>query len=223
MRNYIEYEGRQLPLFKSDVPVTFGNKGKEMVIAHDTSLPTVETVLAYIPGRDYPVITQYAEFEYCAELPECPEVNTYLPGTLLCRGKLSMVVSRPNSGKTELLCKSAIQACKAGNKVLYLSFENTADAIYRRCAMLLYDTLLPSTEQINQVNALVHPGELVIKEVSTRIGVNDVCWNELDFDKYDLLILDGCHGWFADGGNELYRLALKYNKAILTVRTVTGT
>lgn len=221
MRTYIEYEGRQLPLFKSDVPVTFGTKGKEMVIAHDTSLPTVETVLAYIPGRDYPVITPYAEYEHCAELPECTEVNAYLPGTLLCRGKLSMVVSRPNSGKTELLCKSAIQACKAGNKVLYLSFELTAEWVYRRCAMLLYDTWLPSTEQMSQVKALVHPGELVIKEISKHISVIDI--EDMDIDNYDLLILDGCYGLFADGGNELYRLALKHNKAILTVRTATGT
>lgn len=209
-----------MPIFTSDVPVTFGNKGKEMVIAHDTSLPTVETVLAYIPGRDYPVITQYAEYEHCAELPECPEVNAYLPGTLLCRGKLSMVVSRPNSGKTELLCKSAIQACKSGNKVLYLSFELTADSVYRRCAMLLYDTWLPSTEQMNQVNALVHPGELVIKEISKPISVNDI--GNMDIGKYDLLILDGCYSWFDEGGNELYRLALKHNKAILTARTVSG-
>ncbi|MBR2305639.1 MAG: hypothetical protein IKA48_00255 [Fibrobacter sp.] len=218
MRTYIEYEGRQLPIFRSDVPVTFGNKGKEMVIAHDTSLPTVEPVLAYIPGRDYPVITQYAEFEHCAELPECPEVNTYLPGTLLCRGKLSMVVSRPNSGKTELLCKSAIQACKAGNKVLFLSFELTADSVYRRCAMLLYDTLLPSTEQMNQVKSLVHPGELVIKEISKPISGNDI--ENMDIDKYDLLVLDGCYSWFDEGGNEMYCLALKHNKAILTARTV---
>jgi hypothetical protein len=220
MRTYIEYEGRQLPIFKSDVPVTFGNKGKEMVIAHDTSLPTVETVLAYIPGRDYPVITQYAEYEHCAELPECPEVNTYLPGTLLCRGKLSMVLSRPNSGKTELLCKSAIQACKAGNKVLYFSFELTAVSVYNRCAMLLYDTRLPSTEQMSQVKTLIQPGELAIKEMSRHNGVIDI--ENMEIDKYDLLILDGCYGWLGDGGNELYRLALKHNKAILTVRTVSG-
>jgi hypothetical protein len=87
--------------------------------------------------------------------------------------------------------------------------------------MLLYDTLLPSTEQINQVKALVHPGEFVIKEMSRHNGVIDI--ETMDIDKYDLLILDGCYGWFGDGGNELYRLAWKHNKAILTVRTVSGT
>ena len=219
MRTYIEYEGRQLPIFKSDVPVTFGTKGKEMVIAHDTSLPTVEPVLAYIPGRECPVITQYSDFEYCAELPECPEVNTYLPGTLLCRGKLSMVVSRPNSGKTELLCKSAIQACKAGNKVLYLSFELTADSVFRRCAMLLYDTFLPSTEQMNHVNSLVHPGALRITEMSMHRSLSDI-ENAIVDNQFDLLIMDGWGGLRGDGITELYRFAGERNAAILTVQMV---
>ncbi len=208
-----------MPIFKSDVPVTFGTKGKEMVIAHDTSLPTVEPVLAYIPGRECPVITQYSDFEYCAELPECPEVNTYLPGTLLCRGKLSMVVSRPNSGKTELLCKSAIQACKAGNKVLYLSFELTADSVFRRCAMLLYDTFLPSTEQMNHVNSLVHPGALRITEMSMHRSLSDI-ENAIVDNQFDLLIMDGWGGLRGDGITELYRFAGERNAAILTVQMV---
>ena len=228
MSNTIEYEGMTLEKFTSKEPVMFGTDGQEMVVCSKGTKPHIDTVLAYLPNREgNPVVTKDYLYEFCAKLPDRPiEVNKYLPGTLLCRGKVSMVVSGPNTGKTEFLCKATIQACKAGNRVLYLTFKSTIDAIYRRCAMLLYDTFLPSTEQMNQVKSLVHPGELRIKEIATPISVPDLdnIIKDVKFvgDKQvDLLILDGTYlnGEFRD---ELYRFAVKHNMAILTVQMVHG-
>ena len=111
MPNTIEYEGMTLEKFTSKEPVMFGTDGQKMVVCSKGTKPKIDTVLAYLPNREgNPVGTKDYVYEFCAKLPESSiEVNKYLPGTLLCRGKLSMVVAGPNAGKTELLCKAAIQ------------------------------------------------------------------------------------------------------------------
>lgn len=221
MSNTIEYEGVTLEKFTSEEPLMFGTDGQKMVVCSKDTKPTIDTVLAYLPSREgNPVVTKDGVYEFCAKLPECPiEINKYLPGTLLCRGKLSMVVAGPNIGKTELLCKAAIQACKAGNRVLYLTFETNTTAIYRRCAMMLYDTFLPSTEQMNHVNSLVHPGALQITEMSMHRSLSDI-ENAIVDNQFDLLIMDGWDGLRGDGITELYRFAGERNAAILTVQMV---
>lgn len=129
----------ELDLFQADSPTTFGNDGKVMVVS-DSLLNgngyLTSKVLAYLPGREYPVVTPQGQYKYCAEIPVGKiRINKYLDhNPMFIRGKVSSIVTLPSSGKTEALCQNAIDACLNSYNVLYITIETSMDAICSRIA-----------------------------------------------------------------------------------------
>lgn len=129
----------ELDLFQPDSPTTFGNEGELMVVSDNIVNGNgylTSKVLAYLPGREYPVITQDGQFKYCAEIPVGKiRINKYLDhNPMLIRGKVSSILTLPSSGKTEALCQNAIDACLNSYNVLYIAIELSMDAICSRIA-----------------------------------------------------------------------------------------
>lgn len=129
----------ELDLFQPDSPTTFGKEGELMVVSDNIVNENGDgyltcKVLAYIPGREYPVITQDGQYRYCAEIPVGKiRINKYLDhNPMLIRGKVSSILTLPSSGKTEALCQNAIDACLNSYNVLYIAIELSMDAICSR-------------------------------------------------------------------------------------------
>lgn len=137
MPEKIVFTDMELELFQPKSPTTFDNGGQEMVVSD--SLLTGNgyltcKVLAYLPGREYPVITPQGQYKYCAKLPLGKiRINKYLDhNPMLIRGKVSSIFARPGSGKTEALCQNAIDACLHDYNVLYITMETSMEAICSR-------------------------------------------------------------------------------------------
>lgn len=127
----------ELDLFQPKLPTTFANGGKEMVVSDSLENGNgylTCRVLAYLPGREYPVITPQGQYKYCAELPVGKlRINKYLDhNSMLIRGKVSSIFALPGSGKTEALCEAAIDACLNDYTVLFISIETSMESIYNR-------------------------------------------------------------------------------------------
>lgn len=146
----IIYRGMELPVFKSESPHTFGNEGKLMAVSNDGGPCIKAEVLAYVPSRDYPVITKDRQYRYCAELPDIPkQVNSYVTckNSMLVRGMVSTVVCNAACGKTEVLCKNAADAYLEGNSVLYISMESPSHHILERCVKLAWKQVRSERDQ----------------------------------------------------------------------------
>ena len=171
----ISYDGMEIDPFTSEEPVTFGPHGKIMVVANEDSRTFLATVLAYLPGRKFPVITEHSEYSYCADIPaEHIEVNRYFKGNpMLVRGKVSSFLSLPNGAKTEALCRNCIIACREGYSVLYLTLELSEFVIYKRLAKLMYHTDIVDGNTIGFINQHLG-GKLTIKTGKLHMSTNDV-------------------------------------------------
>lgn len=233
----IEYNGSKLGIFTSDEPVIFGKAGKKMVVANNPENPlnaTIDTVLAYLPGKlAYKVVTRAGSYKYCAELPEELRPDEYIPGDfMLHRGFLHVSHAIINSGKTTSLCKNAVAAATAGSKVLYVTLEDTSSSIWSKCAKFIYGTESPTAEQLkkpmfNGTGALRitdMPMHQTVQALEKLIDKQDATVDVLVIDYY--LLLSPIQ--FAIFGED-YRVALcreltglaeKYNLAILTVEPV---
>lgn len=129
----------ELDLFQPDSPTTFGKEGELMVVSDNIVNRNgylTSNVLAYLPGREYPVVTQSGQYKYCAEIPVGKiRINKYLDhNPMFIRGKVSSIFALPGSGKTEALCQNAIDACLNSYNVLYIAIEPSMDAICSRIA-----------------------------------------------------------------------------------------
>lgn len=127
----------ELDLFQKETPTTFGNEGKEMVVSDSLENGngyTIAKVLAYLPGREYPVVTAKGQYKYCAEIPVGKiRINKYLNHNSMCiRGKVSSIIAFTGSPKTEALCQNAIDACLNSYNVLYITLEASQEAIFTR-------------------------------------------------------------------------------------------
>lgn len=139
MTEKLVFTDMELDLFQTDSPTTFGNDGKVMVVSDSLMNGNgylTSKVLAYIPGREYPVVTPTGQYKYCAEIPVGKiRINKYLDhNPMFIRGKVSSIVTLPSSGKTEALCQNAIDACLNSYNVLYITIETSMDAICSRIA-----------------------------------------------------------------------------------------
>lgn len=141
MNQKLVFTDMELDLFQPDSPTTFGNDGEIMVVSDNLvngngNEYLTRKVLAYLPGREYPVVTPQGQYKYCAKLPLGKiRINKYLDhNPMLIRGKVSSILARPNSGKTEALCQNAIDACLHDYNVLYITMETSMDAINSRIA-----------------------------------------------------------------------------------------
>lgn len=146
MTQKLVFTDMEIDLFQPDSPTTFGNDGEIMVVSDNlvngNGYLTCK-VLAYLPEREYPVITPQGQYKYCAELPVGKlRINKYLDhNPMLIRGKVSSIFARPGSGKTEALCQNAIDACLHDYNVLYITMETSMDAICSRIANMATNPL----------------------------------------------------------------------------------
>lgn len=137
MTEKLVYTDMELDLFQTDSPTTFGKEGQIMVVSDSLMNRNgylTSKVLAYLPGREYPVVTQAGQYKYCAEIPVGKiRINKYLDhNPMFIRGKVSSIFALPGSGKTEALCQNAIDACLNSYNVLYITMETSMDAICSR-------------------------------------------------------------------------------------------
>lgn len=137
MTEKLVFSDLELDLFQPKLPITFSNGGKDMAVS-DTLVNKSECVicpvLAYLPDREYPVITPQGQYKYCAEIPlDKTRANRFLDhNSMLVRGKVSTIVALAGTGKTEALCQNAVDACLNDYNVLFISLESSIEAIFNR-------------------------------------------------------------------------------------------
>lgn len=185
MTQKLVFTDMELDLFQPDSPTTFGNDGKIMVVSDSLENGNgylTSKVLAYLPGREYPVVTSQGQYKYCAEIPVGKlRINKYLDhNPMLLRGKVSSIVARPGSGKTEALCQNAIDACLHDYNVLYITMETSMDALCSRIANMAPNPLRNlkivegkprmSTQDVNTlIKACQFEPDVVIIDYSTLL------------------------------------------------------
>lgn len=59
----------ELKEFTSDKPVAFDPPEEMFVWDYERDNPSVATVMAYIPAREFGVISEYSQYLHCAEIP----------------------------------------------------------------------------------------------------------------------------------------------------------
>lgn len=66
----MKYNGIELKEFTSDKPILF-DPPKKMLVWDKLSITPIEKLVdAYIPSHNSPVISQYSNWAYCAEIPK---------------------------------------------------------------------------------------------------------------------------------------------------------
>lgn len=146
MTEKLVFSDLELDLFQPNLPITFSNGGKDMAVSDslvNESGYVACPVLAYLPDREYPVITPQGQYKYCAELPlDKTRVNKFLDhNSMLVRGKVSTIVALAGTGKTEALCQNAVDACLNDYNVLYISLDLTMESIFNRIQAMTLNPL----------------------------------------------------------------------------------
>ena len=159
MTEKLVFSDLELDLFQPKLPITFSNGGKDMAVSdslvNESGYVTCP-VLAYLPDREYPVITPQGQYKYCAEIPLGEiRVNKFLDhNSMLIRGKVSTIVALAGTGKTESLCQNAVDACHNDYNVLYISLELPMESIFNRVHNMALTPLrnLQIVKGINRMN-----------------------------------------------------------------------
>ena len=209
----MKYLGKPVEIFRSDVPVIFPNNGEIMVVGNEEGGDYSQTalVLAYLPNRRYPVITESGTYMYCANLPN-PAVNiqeksiphdTYgIP--LFTKG---LVTVKEYASKTDDIYVLAKQAVECGQNVLFITnyVDKYPDAIsatdywdavlYRVYLHFFGGNLHPDTSKMlsdMQDFAHMHKSYFTIKaEQTSPRDIMDLIGQArcIDID-YDLIIIE---------------------------------
>ena len=101
----MKYKGMELKEFTSDKPVVFDPPKKMLVWCKGELVPNEEEVLAFFPGRSYPVILKDDSYLACAEIPGQPKPRRATNRELakwLAQGKGMLKTSRGASIYTSL-------------------------------------------------------------------------------------------------------------------------
>lgn len=164
MTEKLVFTDMELDLFQPKLPITFSNGGKDMAVSDslvNESGYVTFPVLAYLPDREYPVITPQGQYKYCAEIPVGKiRVNKFLDhNSMLIRGKVSSIVTLAGTGKTEALCQNAVDACLNDYNVLYITLDASTEFIFNMV----------------QTMALPPLRNLHITQGKRRITTMDVC------------------------------------------------
>ena len=222
MTEKLVFTDMELDLFQTDSPTTFGKEGQIMVVSdsllNGSGYLTCK-VLAYIPGREYPVVTPTGQYKYCAEIPVGKiRINKYLDhNPMFIRGKVSSIFALPGSGKTEALCQNAIDACLNSYNVLYITMETSMDAICSRIANM-------SPNPLHNLKIVQGKPRMTTKDVNTLITT---CQLELDVVVIDYISLVEPYATSSNAEHrrrttyfELVDIARKQGVAIVTAEAV---
>lgn len=133
MTKTINYKNQSLPLFNPHEPVIFPDKGEQMAVGDCEDAFDIANVLAYIPNRDYPVITKQSNYKYCAKLPLGSVIqNEYMDSLPLQKGQVLVITDTSFTDILESLCKITLDATKAQKTVFFISAQNTVEDLYER-------------------------------------------------------------------------------------------
>lgn len=193
----------ELDLFQPDSPTTFETNGELMVVSDNIVNGNgylTSRVLAYLPGREYPVITKDGQYKYCAQIPVGKlRINKYLDHNhMFIRGKVSSIFALPGSGKTEALCQNAIDACFHSYNVLYITMETSVDAICSRIANM-------SPNPLHNLHIAQGKPRMTTKDIDTFIKT---CQFEPDVVVIDYISL--LAPYLATSSNPDYRRRITY-------------
>ena len=129
----LSYKNKALPVFNPKEPVVFPEKGEQMAVGDCEDAFAIANVLAYIPNRDYPVITKESNYKYCAKLPEGSILqNEYLDSLSLQRGQIHIITDTSFQNILESLCKITLDAANSDRKVFFISSKTNVDELYER-------------------------------------------------------------------------------------------
>lgn len=133
MTKTINYKNKALPVFTSKESVLFPNEGELMAVANCDDTFALANVIAYLPSREFPVITKAADYKYCAKLPEGSILqNEYIDSLSLQRGQIHIITDTAFPNIMESLCKITLDAAKSDNKVFFISSKTNVDDLYLR-------------------------------------------------------------------------------------------
>lgn len=218
----ITYYGRALPVFTSKTPVVFDNGGKVMLVDARkdkiSCFPRPEKVLAYIPGRDFPVITADGEYRCCAEEPDqYNPVNEYVPGNWCrARKRVEIIFSYPAEGRLEQLSRIAVNAAKSGSRVLFIGIEFDAEALLKKCAISLcgvaepeqYEYEMLTKKTGNNIRFVSIKQDITSSKIVDAITSSKIGDATHGADNPDLVIIDGISLVHPVGTNEPRLIAL---------------
>jgi hypothetical protein len=133
MTKTLSYKNKALPVFNPKEPVVFPEKGEQMAVGDSEDAFAIANVLAYIPSRDYPVITKESAYKYCAKLPEGSILqNEYMDSLSLQRGQIHIVTDTSFPNILEALCKITLDAANSNKKVFFISSKTDVNDLYKR-------------------------------------------------------------------------------------------
>ena len=129
----IKYKDQDLPLFKPQESVVFPEDGELMAVSNGEDAFALANVIAYLPSRDYPVVTKATQYKYCAKLPLGSVVqNEYLDSLSIQRGQVQVITDTSFKDILESLCKITLDAAKAEKTVFFISSKTKAEDLYER-------------------------------------------------------------------------------------------
>lgn len=238
VRDDIVYKGRKVTPFVSEVPVTFGPEGKNMVVAfregstniwvgsraysrNPDDCPRIQTVMAYVPGRKYPVITTDASYEFCGEVPEIQKTNNLLKGfSLLARGKVTALTTGQSSfdETLDMLCDTSVLVSSFGHTVRFVTKDAPLETVRARCDRFStgkYKARLALASAPLTIHSLVD-----VKLTVAQLGEFIISQTDIP----DLLVIDRANLIKPNDEqpllNDLVQLAETYNMAILTTNDI---
>lgn len=129
----IKYKDKALPVFNSQESVLFPQEGELMAVANCDDAFALAKVIAYLPSREFPVITKAANYKYCAKLPEGSIIqNEYMDSLSLQRGQIHIITDTSFPNILESLCKITLDAANSDRKVFFISSKTDLDELYLR-------------------------------------------------------------------------------------------
>lgn len=129
----IKYKDQTLPLFKPQEAVLFPEEGELMAVANSEDAFALAKVIAYLPSRDYPVITKESNYKYCAKLPEGSILqNEYMDSLSLQRGQIHIITDTSFQNILESLCKITLDAANSQKTVFFISSKTELGTLYER-------------------------------------------------------------------------------------------
>lgn len=133
MTKTLSYKNKALPVFNSQESVLFPQEGELMAVSNCEDADALAKVIAYLPSREFPVITKATDYKYCAKLPEGSILqNEYMDSLSLQRGQITIITDTSFPNILESLCKITLDAANSDNKVFFISSKTKVETLSER-------------------------------------------------------------------------------------------
>lgn len=129
----IKYHDQALPLFNPKEAVLFPEEGELMAVSNGEDAFALAKVIAYLPSREFPVVTKATHYKYCAKLPLGSVIqNEYLDSLSLQKGQITIITDTSFPDILESLCKITLDAANSGKKVFFISSKTKVETLHER-------------------------------------------------------------------------------------------